>query len=74
MQLIIIISCLINVYISANLQLSPNVIRDCLHASKRNFINVTSAEKSSGRKVCSVADTLDNTGNEALAESDNYFN
>lgn len=25
-------------------------------------------------KVCCAADMLDNTGNEALAESDNYFN
>lgn len=31
-------------------------------------------KKNLSRKVWCVADTLHNTGNEALAESDNYFN
>lgn len=67
-----------NMHIKQNLQLLSKVISDCLLTSstrvfKKNFRNLTSERKKS-RKVWCVADTLDNTGNEALAESDNYFN
>lgn len=50
----------------------------CTHQQKsfkKNFAHLTcEREKGRSRMVWCVADTLDNTGNEALEESDNYFN